>query len=238
MSVRSEEAQRNSEKIQKLLWKVEIRWNKFMEKFEGEPSMKETTDEEAFQSYVEDFRLTPEDFDKKILDVGAGAAQFAKWAKEHGASREIYSLEPKKEYLAEKDKSVVARAETMPFMKDSFDLVLSDSAIPNVYKGEGNADVVEKKVINSLQEMVRVVRPGGEIRLARVLMGKEDKSQQILSQSIEEALGNLEAEGDVKIEKIRIPSDDTYKHDENNNPVKLSAEAFLIIIRKQKKLTN
>jgi len=197
--------------------------------------MKEATDEEVFQRYVEDLRLSPEDFNKKILDVGAGAAQFAKWAKEHGVSREIYSLEPKKEYLAEKDKSVVARAETMPFIDETFDLVVSNSAIPNVYKDEGNADVMKEKVINNLREMMRVIKPGGEIRLARVLMGKEDKSQQILSQSIEKTLENLETEGNVRIERIRTPSDDTYEYDENNNPVKLLAEAFLIIIRKQKK---
>lgn len=202
-----------------------------MEKFEREPSIRDETDEEVFQAYMEDLRLTPEDFDKKILDVGAGAAQFATWAKEHRVSSEIYSLEPQKEYLAEKDKSVVARAETMPFADESFDLVVSNGAIPNIYIDQRNADVVKEKVTNSLHEMVRVIRPGGEIRLARVLMRKASESQRMLSQSVEEALENLEANGNIQIEKIRTPSDDTYEY-ENHRPKKLLAEAYLIIIHK------
>lgn len=205
-----------------------------MEKFEREPSIKDKTDEEVFQAYMQDLRLTPEDFDKKILDVGAGAAQFAKWAKEHGVSREIYSLEPQKEHILEKNKSVVARAEEIPLRDESFDLVVSNAAIPNIYIGEEKADTVKEKVINSLQEMVRVIKPGGEVRLSRVLIGKEHEPQRILSQSIEEALESLKAGGNVQIEKIRTPSDDTYEH-ENHQPKKLLAEAYLIIIRKQAK---
>ncbi len=70
-----------------------------MERFKQPREIKEgeslnSTDEEVFQRYVEDLQLTPEDFEKYILDAGANSAQFAKWAKEHGVSSEIYSLEP------------------------------------------------------------------------------------------------------------------------------------------------
>ncbi|MDP3986347.1 MAG: class I SAM-dependent methyltransferase [Candidatus Veblenbacteria bacterium] len=205
-----------------------------MEELEKEPSTRDKTDEEVFQTYIEDLRLTPEDFDKKILDVGAGAAQFAKWAKEHGVSGEIYNLEPQKEYILEKNKSVVARAEAIPFEDESFDLVVSNAAIPNIYISEVNADTVKEKVMNSLYEMVRVIRPGGEVRLSRVLMDKGYESKQILPKSIGEALENLKTKGNVQIEKIRTPSDDTYEY-ENNQPKRLLAETYLIIIHKQAK---
>jgi hypothetical protein len=35
-----------------------------------EPLIEDYNDEEVFQNYMEDLRLSPEDFDKKILDVG------------------------------------------------------------------------------------------------------------------------------------------------------------------------
>lgn len=49
-----------------------------MKRLEREPSISESTDEEVFQSYMEDLRLTPEDLDKKIIDIGAGSTKFAK----------------------------------------------------------------------------------------------------------------------------------------------------------------
>ena len=195
-----------------------------------EPSIRNRTDEEVFRAYMEDLRLTPEDFNKKLLDVGAGAAQFAKWAKEHGVSQEIYSLEPRGGYISEKEKSVAARAEAIPFADESFDLVVSNAAIPNMYIGEWSTGMIKGKIKNSLQEMVRVLKPGGEIRLARVLIGKKDGPQK---QNIEEGLKNLEARGGVKIERIKTQSDNTYEYDKNHSPTRLLAESYLIIIRKQ-----
>ena len=184
-----------------------------MERFENEaPSLTEWTDEEEFQRYVEDLKLKPEDFEKKILDVGAGAAQFAKWAKEHGISRQIYSLEPQRDYLQESYKGVVGKAEELPFKDGSFDLAVSSAAIPNIYIDENGSDKVKEKITKSLSEILRVIRPGGEMRLARVLMGKEYEGQRVLSESVEDALEEMEATGGVQIEKIRTPADDTYEY--------------------------
>ncbi|MEK7191969.1 MAG: class I SAM-dependent methyltransferase [Patescibacteria group bacterium] len=202
-----------------------------MEEFE-KPPIDEKSDEEVFREYMEDLKLSPEDFNKKILDVGAGSAQFAKWAKEHGVSSEIYSLEPRKENLIEKEKGVVAKAETMPFADESFDLIVSNAAIPNIYLGE-SSESIQKKIRSSLDEMMRVLKSGGEIRLARVLIGKEYEPQRDLSKSIENALAELEKSGTVQVEKIRTSSDDTYEY-QGHIPKKLLAEAYLIIIRKQK----
>lgn len=204
-----------------------------MKNFKEEPSIINKTDEEVFQAYMDDLRLTPEDFGKKILDVGAGAAQFAKWAKEYGLSNKIYSLDSNKKYLAE-GKGVVARAEMMPFADKSFDLVVADGSIPNVFTSEGNINTMKEKVMNSLREMVRVVAPGGEIRLARVLTKKDSELRKALSNNFEEVLEDLKTDDNLQVERVRTPSDDTYEYDENHKPVKLLAEAYLIIIRKLK----
>ncbi|MEK7172709.1 MAG: methyltransferase domain-containing protein, partial [Patescibacteria group bacterium] len=84
---------------------------------------------------MEDLKLSPEDFDKKILDVGSGSGQFAKWAKEHNVSSQIFSLEPKQE-SKEKIKSVKGVAEAIPFQNEVFDLVVSNASIPNVLFGK------------------------------------------------------------------------------------------------------
>lgn len=201
-----------------------------MKKFE-KLSIIEKTDEEVFQGYMEDLRFTPEDFDKKILDVGSGASQFAKWAKEHGVSKEIYSLEPRKKYILDKQRGVAARAEAMPFANESFDLIVSVAAIPNVYINAGDAEAVKEAVVHSLYEMIRVLKFGGEIRLARVLIGRKYESQRILAQNLDETLQELQEGYGVQIKKIRTPHNDTYEY-EGHERKNLRAEAYLLIIQK------
>ena len=62
----------------------------------------EKTDEEVFREYIENLDLNPEDFDGEILDVGSGSRQFAKWARDHNVSSEIYSVEPVDEIINNK----------------------------------------------------------------------------------------------------------------------------------------
>ena len=152
-----------------------------MKHLENKPSIFDNSDEDVFRGYMEDLRLTPADLNKRILDVGAGSAQFSRWAKEHGVSNQIYSLELKKEYIQEKEKSVSARAEAIPFISESFDLIVSNGAIPNVLIDGGRVEAIKESVSSSVQEMMRVLRPGGEIRLGRVLIGGEYEPQRILS---------------------------------------------------------
>lgn len=190
----------------------------------------EFTDEHVFQWYMEDLGLSPEDLKKKILDVGAGSAQFAKWAKEHGISDTIYSLESKGEELKERNKSVVAAAEEMPFADESFDIVVSHAAIPNVYIRSEN---IETKVYNSLREMMRVLKQGGEARLSPVLMGDAFRPDKVLFDSIEESFRKLEKECNVTIEKVRTPKFDVY--DTFGSEKSLTKKAYLIVIRKPNK---
>ena len=131
----------------------------------------EFSDEDKFRQYMEELDLAPSDFDKKILDVGSGASQFAKWAKEHHVSNQIYSLEPLEDSL-EKSKSTKGRAEDIPFQDESFDLVISSGAIPQIFSGVEYKKKMEEKIRQSLSEIVRVTRKGGEIRFGPIREGK------------------------------------------------------------------
>ena len=135
------------------------------------------TDEEIFQQYMENLDLRPEDFDKKILDVGSGSGQFAKWAKEHHVSDQIYSLEPSQEG-EEKSKLVRGDAEVIPFQNESFDLVVSSAAIPQIFSGPQYEGGREDKIRESLSELVRVTRKGGEIRIGPLVEYSEDWQQE------------------------------------------------------------
>jgi len=189
---------------------------------------KTSAEEETFKSYFYDLELKPEDFNKIILDVGAGEAEFAKYAKDHNIGSQIYSLEPFQEML-EKEKSLVGYAEEIPMPNESFDLIVSNGSIPNIYLGEKD---VEEKVKKSFSEMLRVLKDEGEIRLARVLMGSKYENQKILANIIEEVLKKLQ-ENNIEVKKIRTPINDSYEY-ENHTKKDLLAESFLIILKKLK----
>ena len=152
--------------------------------------------EKEFESYVEDLQLTSEDFQKKILDVGSGSGLFAKWAKDKNINSNIFSLDPiiKKE---ERTKSVQAIAQAIPFKDEAFDLVISNCSIPNIFLDMGS---VKEKVRDSLLEMLRVTKSGGEIRLGRVFLRHEYKSQRELTGVIEEIAEELKKNRGVKID--------------------------------------
>lgn len=202
-----------------------------MEQFPTESGeVLEESDEDVFRSYVEDLELQPEDFKKKILDVGSGTGQFAKWSKEHGVSSDIVSVEPYKE-IEGKSKGVKADAVNLPFTNDSFELVVSDGAIPHIFLGQ-IPKVVKDSVRKSLEELVRVTAPGGEIRLGRVLMGDVYKNQRIVARAIHETLRQLERSHALLIKQIH-KGPDTYEYDESGKiPQKLLAHSFLFKIKK------
>lgn len=214
---------------------------KHMEKFEQPRQIKqreslEPTDEEKFQRYVEDLQFTPKDFEKRILDVGAGSAQFAKWAKEHGVSSEIYSLEliyeRSSEYLKEKSKSVWGSAEDMPFKNNTFDLVISLDAIPQVFSGEEyKKEELKENVKSSFSEMLRVIKPGGEIRIGGMFDKGINEKQRQLRSTFNEIINEFKSKQDIAVEEI--PNGyNIYTRDKNGQP-KIWEKRYLIKIHKQ-----
>lgn len=188
-------------------------------------------EEKTFREYFDDLNLKPEDFDKVILDVGAGEAYFAKWAKDHNVSKEIYSLEPIQQ-MSIKEKALNAYAESIPMADQSFDLVVSNGAIPNIYLGDKD---VKEKVKESFSEMLRVLKDDGEVRLARVLIGDKYESQKNLASGIKEVFKELQEKENIQITQTHTPEHDTFEYDENHNKKELLAESFLITIQKLKK---
>lgn len=136
-----------------------------------EGSLVNRKSEEVFREYVDDLMLQPEDFDKKILDVGSGAGDFAKYARDHNISTEIYNLEPKNR-LKIKEKTVRGRAQEIPFKDNIFDLVLSRASFPYTIWGSRETDASGAAQIDrSLEDMLRVLKPGGEIRFGPIREG-------------------------------------------------------------------
>jgi ubiquinone/menaquinone biosynthesis C-methylase UbiE len=178
--------------------------------------------EEAFQTYIESLELTPEDFNKKILDIGAGNGEFAKWAKDHNVSSDIYSLDLQGK-SEEQENFVNANAEEIPFKDNSFDLTISNCAIPNVVDVEN----IEK----TLLEAIRVTKPGGEIRLSRVLEGELYEPQIARKRETDLVFKKLE-DRKIEIEKIRQPHGDIYEYNKNIKTDKILAKAYLIKIKK------
>ncbi|MCF7834153.1 MAG: class I SAM-dependent methyltransferase [Candidatus Pacebacteria bacterium] len=185
---------------------------------------------QIFNQYLVDLKLTTQDLDKVILDVGAGDARFAKYAKDKGVSSSIYSLEPNQKMVVV-EKALIGHAEEIPMQDNFFDLIISNSAIPNIYIGDKN---VYEKVYKSFSEMLRVLKNGGEIRLARVLVGDKYENQKILANSVNKVLNELKERYNIEVKKMHISINDVYEN-ENNKKKALLAESFLIILKKPNK---
>lgn len=191
------------------------------------------TDEEVFQSYVEDLDLSPEDFKGVILDVGSDKGQFARWAKNHHVSSSIHSLEPT-DSLEKTSNGARGLAEDLPFRDEEFDLVVSNCAVPNVFINEDRS-VLKTKILDSLTEFIRVIKKDGEIRLANVLQGDVYENQKIIKEVFNEVLEDLSSKYNLEVEKTDMKQD-SYEYNKNGKSTRLLAKKFLIKIRKLGKL--
>jgi ubiquinone/menaquinone biosynthesis C-methylase UbiE len=178
-----------------------------MEKIESRPPTE--SDKFIFDSYIKQLQLSPEDFKKKILDIGAGSVQFAKWAEEQGISNNIFSLEPvPHRFTGNKPKTVGAEAQKIPFKDDSFDLVISAHAIPAILVSNKDADrpeiwiKFEKDIQQIILEMLRVVRAGGEIRIGPIAEGRVFKKNLLMKKIIDRTIASLISKGLIVAEEI------------------------------------
>jgi ubiquinone/menaquinone biosynthesis C-methylase UbiE len=96
---------------------------------------------------------------KKILDLGAGKAELAQWAKSHGIN--IVSLDNgigyTREEMPKNVNYIKGSAEVLPIKDDVLDLIVSHGSPPGISQEK-------QEVIKIIKEAVRVLKNGGEFR--------------------------------------------------------------------------
>ncbi len=151
---------------------------------------KESREIETPKEYMRNLGLNPHQlFGQEVLDVGAGRGVFIRFAKEQGAKEAIgidNGTLPDAEDMARIAETgtviVNADAASMPFPDNSFDLVVSHAAIPNIasdtfvprdpdteWDFEKEDREMQDRRIVALREMIRVTKVGGEIRCAPII---------------------------------------------------------------------
>ncbi len=156
--------------------------------------------ERVFQTYIENLQLEPQDFNKKILDVGSGSGEFAKWAKEHGVSNNIFSVD-KHNADSNAPKTARGEAEMLPFKDRSFELVISNYSMPVLLYF---VETPQKAIKKTLSEMLRVLKSNGEIRLAPVAEREKPESLRDAYKPFNDEIEKLKKEHNVEIEKISL----------------------------------
>lgn len=156
----------------------------------------------GYARYVSELGLTARDLKKSILDIGAGRAEFAKFVRDSGINDNVVNLDLSKaaaSHSSEKEQYVLARAEKMPFRNESFELVISNASMP----GNGIAILSEEEGEDRvrLEEMWRVLKPGGEIRCAHVPLD-ESGPREYVSNMLKQALGNFKEKYNAEVEVI------------------------------------
>ena len=132
-----------------------------------------------FEQICSELGLREEDIiGKFILDLGSGGAGFSEGIKKHPEfSSRVVSMDPNynprtlteenkelmkdavKEIGAQKLEAVAGLSEKIPFADATFDLIISNHAIPwHIAEDVG-------KVQKSVEEIVRILKSGGEVRL-------------------------------------------------------------------------
>lgn len=115
---------------------------------------------------------------KRILDIGAGSAGFAAGAKEKGLDTHIVSVDdnPLTDRPHTIEGYVRAEAQKLPFADNTFDMVVSVYALPQVaavgkvksHDQRSYEKAVTASTAHAVRECIRVVKEGGEIRFGGV----------------------------------------------------------------------
>jgi SAM-dependent methyltransferase len=98
---------------------------------------------------------------QKALDVGCGEGRFCRMLKSHGV--DVVGIDPTPALLAAARRRDVggtylkARAESLPFRREAFDLVVSYLSLIDIPDAEA-----------AVSEMARVLRPGGTLLIANL----------------------------------------------------------------------
>ncbi len=129
------------------------------------------------EQYVDNLGISLHELkNKKVLDVGAGGGAFVRAAQMEGIDAVAFSLfidNPQR--VAETSTPfIVGTVTQMPFRDSAFDLIISNCAIPHALVSmqdfeAGDRTVAKEHLVKeAMAEILRVLKPGGEIRFAPV----------------------------------------------------------------------
>lgn len=188
----------------------------------------ENYEKETFENYLSQLGLIEIDLkDKKILDVGAARCFFASHALKHGISDQIYSVEPGHDSYADREakkliwsgqikneiegKTVHALAQALPFKDGSFNLLVSNAAMPGRDKEFAGGLSMEEDIEKSYDELVRVLKEGGEVRLVPFDPDEDDEHFGSWAKATKKKLQNLMQKGEVSVVLEKINNDESYR---------------------------
>lgn len=127
---------------------------------------------------------------KKILDIGAGTRRFAREVEEREIQAEVFSLEPLfslskekidpkvQEFIEKhpvstkvKERTIAGTGEQIPVANEIFDLCISEYSLPM-------HSSTQEKVKSFFEEISRITKVEGEIRLYPINRNQEGKTEQ------------------------------------------------------------
>jgi len=155
---------------------------------------------EDVQEQLDNLDLTIEDVTGKILDIGAGEAQFARELKDISDADIVSVDDYKKENVV--DDIIIADVRELPFEDNSFDRVVSHASIPNVFIGmyseefsESSKEEIIKSIQKSFREILRVLKSGSSAVMAPIRIANNYNSEKALASSLEKVLDEIKTEG-------------------------------------------
>lgn len=141
------------------------------------------SEEGVYRNYMESLGLVPEDLaGKRVLDIGSNNSFFASYCLKHGISDNIYSVDGgaesygdrklKKAIWSEQLQSAIegktktALMQDLPYEDGTMHLIVINAALPGRDQEFRGELTLNQDVDQSYDEIVRVLAPGGEARIA------------------------------------------------------------------------
>ncbi|MFH1632040.1 MAG: class I SAM-dependent methyltransferase [bacterium] len=174
--------------------------------------------ERDFRQYQDNLDITAEELNKwdKIVDLGAGTRQeFAREVSAGGFDAEVISVDPRLLLSEEEDLAgmleeeaearilgrnepfgevVGALAQDLPFEDESIDAVLAHFSVPMYLESKS-------EINEALDEILRVLMPGGEARIYPV---SSTKNQQEVLEWLADHEDEIEVDSEIKEENLKV----------------------------------
>lgn len=112
--------------------------------------------EKMFNSYLRTLKLSVEDLRFPLLDVDAHTGGFVTFCRESLNHSDCFGVEPSNHNRGNTEGVVEGNAQSIPFADETFEMIVSKNVMP-MFKDQF------EKARSALDEMLRVLRPGGEL---------------------------------------------------------------------------